>query len=319
MIRFLQRFDNLLLLLSPIVLILGGIVELLVVKDMHALEALPVFDQLVAEGHWLRSYWVNLSLSPLLAFAIFLALNRFIQTDGFLPRLSNLPLFLASMAYFLISSFQQHILVWITLYVFIRFLRNCFQVINGGVTTANAFNSGLLLGLMTITHPVLSMFGSLFLLAVVYQGLPKLRTLLAMLIGWITPFYFSGSVFYLLDIPIPEVLGAVEWKLFDISLAEPRQFVWIVLLALILFVVFSEQSMLSSATLKVKRKWNILFLALVVAVLSSLLVGSQLFAMFGLVPGALLLGQFFQAPLRPRVHDSVAVLLLLCIIGAQVL
>lgn len=286
---------------------------------MDALKLLPVFDQLVGQEHWLRSYWLNLSLSPLLAFLVFLLLNRFIQTDGFLPRLSNLPLFLASASYFLISSFHQHIFVWITLYIFIQFLRNCFQVISTGVTLGGAFNSGLLIGLMMFTHPMLVVFGVVYITAIIYQRIPNIKTLLAWLIGLITPFYFSASGFYLLDVPLPDVFSSVEWRAFDFSLVQPRQFVWIGILIATIIVVFSERSMLLSATLKVKRKWNILFISIVLAAACSVLFSSQLFAMFGLIPGSLLFAQFFQAPLRPRLHDSIAFLVLICILGAQVL
>lgn len=302
--------------MSPVLLVLGALLQLFVADDLDALNMLPILDQMIDSGHWLRSYWFNLAVSPLIAFGAFLYLNRFIQTDAFLPRISNLPLFLTSISYFLISSTAQHAFVWIALWFFIFYIQNTFKVVNEGATIALSFNSGFILAIISFAHPALIAFGLLFFIASAYFGRLSLKSMLSLFLGVFTPHYLFAAMLYLLSIDKPSIFsGLVLDFSFDTELYQ--LLIWTSLIVLVLLVMLLQQGSLTSATLRIKRKWSLLSTTLILSAALGFAFSSQLFAVFGLIPGAVLFSQFFQSDYNPKVRDFVLVILSLCILGSQ--
>lgn len=142
------------------------------------------------------SLYIGLSTIPFIAFAVYF--NFIINREKIFTRKSFIPGF----AFMLYSSFLPSLTIFSTVFVANAFLFLAFANILGTYNTMapqkTFFNAGLFLGLATLFYfPSVILF-ILFIILILIVRPFKLQEIIAYLVGTLTPFYFVGTILFLL-------------------------------------------------------------------------------------------------------------------------
>lgn len=309
MIRKLRKWDTSLILFTPLL----GLLWLTLVVWF-------VSPDLLAQTRYLKLRWLppflDVILGGLLIIISAFATNKVVQNSVLLGRISNFPmLFILVLAAFL-PMYGLGLDGGLMLLIQVPLLRSLLDLPEGERSGPLAFNSGAIIGLMTLLEPWSILLMLLAIQAMLSTGLLDLKKLLIHCIGVLTPFYLVNAFLFLLNdsFTFPAFSSDLSWS--TESLLNGRillQFILILVLAI--FAFFSVVQITKNSTLREKRKWYLILSYLAISVFVVMLVGFVRGIHFMLVPGAIVLSRLFlQGSNQRALNLAVLVLLTLLVV-----
>ena len=282
MIAYLRRNDGYLVVISPIIVIVGATI-LAVFSDslftqFHDSSAIHTIVDIE-----LRSYTkiLNGSISVVLSIATMLYLNRLVSEESLIVKLSNLPLLAFSISFFLIPLSFQNVTFWSSVLLFVLFISQCLNCLNGRRLANSIFNAAFILGFLTLFSNGYAIHLVSIVLALVIEGQFNVKRLMLLIIGFITPVYFILAILYIFW---PEHLGLISSQL-SMNFST---ITWTIPVVSLVFLVFLNITFvqLQAKSLNVREKKMLRFeiLFAFVSLLSIFLLPVGLFAGLTLVP-----------------------------------
>lgn len=312
MLRLLRNNDSVTLLLAPVLLIAGAVLQAVFApRASLELSLFPLLDSIVGLEFLNRLPALNALLSVVLAMATLILFNRMIQQQGLLGRLSNLPVMVAVLLYFMLPAAYNSAVLWLCLLALVFFISGCIDIVSGGNTEAQVFNTALVSGLLGLICPVFLVSWFIIIQAVVYAGALSVRRLLVALVGLALPFYFAAALMYLfntssLDLFALFDLGAIEAARSTNDLIVILGFAVVVIAALLI----SNLTLFSSSTIREKRKWNLIGTLFILMVAVSFVVDISLIPAVSFLPAVIILSNVLAVHANKWITEPLFFILL---------
>lgn len=306
--------DSVSLLLAPVLLIVGGILQAVLASPVGLeLSLFPLPDALLDLDLLNRLPVLNTVLCIVLAMVTFILFNRMIQQHGLIGRLCNLPVVVAVLLYFMLPAAYNSAVLWLCLLALVFFISGCIGIVSGGNTEAQVFNTALISGLLALICPVFLVSWFIIIQAVVYAGALSVRRLLIAVVGLVLSFYFAAALLYLfnvpsLDLPLLIDRGAVGTGRSTNDLIIILAFVVVVIAALLI----SSLSLFSSSTIREKRKWNLIGTLFILMVAVSFWLDLSLIPAVSFLPAVIILSNVLAVHSSRWITESLF-LILICL------
>lgn len=295
MIIFLRKNEGVLSVVSLILLAIG-IVFMTITRNnsVNVFIGSPIIRSFFSDSDVLISNWLNLLLIFPLAALEAILLNRTIQQEGLITKLSNFPLLVFVLLMFCVTAVFLTPLALIGTLGAIMFFRQSLLILYEVQIEKALFNASFIAGVLTLVYPFyFTLFVSLIPLLLITSSASLKRVLLCIL-AFLTPIYLATSFVFLIA---PIHLG-VFWGFLNptVALSNPTPFQFGFFGIISLGLVMANKVTVSSSTLREKRKWYwvvVLFLALSSSVFLS---GNwDIFILVTLVPSVIIISKNFVA------------------------
>jgi hypothetical protein len=263
--------------------------------------------------------------SVLLSFLIMIAqafmFNKVITDKNLVDRNSYLP----ALTYMVLMSSNFSLFglhpVWFANFFLIISLNKVFDVFNEDDVFIEIFNVGLLVSLASLFYwPAFLLVILLFASLIVYY-IFNIRGILASIIGFATPYLFVALYYFWYDLfweKLDEIVGFFE--LIRFSDLKIKIYARVSLLVLSFFSLIALSHIylrtMHDKTVRIRKRFQILLILLLVTVLSTLLAGEYLSIHHGLVmlPLAAIFAVYFQQSKKVFWYEMLFTLILLLIL-----
>ncbi|TVQ11290.1 MAG: hypothetical protein EA361_12820 [Bacteroidetes bacterium] len=261
-------------------------------------------------------------LSVLLSF-LFMILqawmfNRVITGKNLVDRNSMLP----ALVYIVLmsSSFSLFGLhpVWFANFFLIITLDKMFDVFRDEAVFVEIFNVGFFVSLASLFYFPALIFIFLIISALIIYFLVNIRGIIASLIGLFLPYMFAALYYYWNDISIAEVFLAGNIQV-DVAFLTrhiiPFGWVSIIVIGLTGLIAVSRLYLgaLRDKPVRIRKRYQVLFIYLIIAVVSVLIAGKTINIHHGIImlPLSAIVAGFFQENKKSLLNEIIFTLLLL--------
>jgi hypothetical protein len=257
LIRIIKRNEGALILIAPILLLVGSILLVWLHTPIRYDSSHSFLQILFGEVGASNYPKISLIVSALLAIVTSVLTNRLIQNLGMLGKLSNIPLLVMSLLFFVMPLSLNQPIFWICILMQLVFINQCVSIIASQNINQSIFNSAFVLGLMILLEPYFIALFSVIFGALVISAAFTARRIGLTLIAFFLPMYFLGSLVYLFA-PSRLYLFFQTYTLkFDLKFNSDYLVHWILPLLLVISILHLNQKINRSSTLRDKRKWQL--------------------------------------------------------------
>lgn len=198
MIVFIKRNEGLLVIAAPVILVFGTVALALLSSQQQSVDfSHSLVGAFFGAIHWAHSPYINWIATPIIATGLMVMMNRIIAEQGILERLTNLPLFVFAVLFFLVPIPFQNVIFWLSSLLLLSALSQVFDIVNEKNVDFATFNGAFILGLATILNMGFVVFVLAIFLALFIANQQTLRRLFLILIGFLTPLYLLLGMYYL--------------------------------------------------------------------------------------------------------------------------
>jgi hypothetical protein len=251
MIKLAIRYDPLLVFLTPLLLVVGAVLKVIV-----GIEA-------VGEPYWERAAFVhswnitlNYSLCVVLAIGVALMMNQLVQYLGIMGRITNLTMLVFAMLFFSVPDAVHAWIAWpivMLLLLAFRWLEDMYD--KPAEASSLVFNASFIIGMLSLLVEGVSIMLFLVVHAMLLSSTTSFRRLLIMVLGFATPLYFFNAVLYVQGLPFVWPLFSWEFELLNASLSSSDALGIAFLGYMALITGVSLAAGTSSVTLRERRRW----------------------------------------------------------------
>jgi hypothetical protein len=292
LIVFLRKNEGVLTVVSIVLLALISIYFGMVShQEMALFHSAPFLTALMgAKGPMLPSWLNYLMFYPLAIVNAFL-LNRIIQQEGLVTKLSNIPILIFVILLLCLPEAFRSPLAMVATTVVIIVLSYSLKVLNEVHTDRALFNASFLSGGLILVQPLyFPMFFSLIILLLL-TGVVSVKRLLLAALGLLTPIYLVFGLVFLFnptEVQAFNDLLVVSDSLMNIS---PTQISFLTLM--LVSILFGNALTASSSTLRERRKWHWIMMFFIALSLSVFLGSIEFIVISTMVPSVVILSKNF--------------------------
>lgn len=300
--------------MTPILLLVGSIVVLFLGFD-HPISLQNPFIQPI-NGGWIGANLskINLIFASILAVVASILANRLIQSLALLDKLSNMPLLVMTLLFFVIPTSVNGILLWLCILLQLAFVKYCFTVISGQSINQALFNAAFISGLSLLLQPYFIVMYPAIIIALLISASFTLRRFGLTIIGFVLPTYLFACILYLFA---PENLSLFR-QIFIFHLdfdLNTEYFIHIFLLLLILIsILFLNKKINASSTLREKRKWQFEIVLFATSSLALFLGDADYFVAVSTLGSTIIISRLLAAAKKNWVSDLILLGLIVLIV-----
>ncbi|MEZ4721456.1 MAG: hypothetical protein R2813_06210 [Flavobacteriales bacterium] len=253
----------------------------------------PLFSLVIQLFDNAIGIWLNSILSSITAMLVFFFVNRIIQSLGLMSKLSNIPMLVMGLFYFLIPTGINSPVLWLILWLTVLFMRQCVAIISEDRSNVTIVNAAFICGVATLVYPFAAAGGFVLLAVVLLSGAADLRALMLTLVGFSLPLYIVWAIQYIFW---PDTLRFWDVPFESYSWFSNQAIVSLGLFTLVVVSsVANNARILAVVTLRERRKWQLQLIMFAVATLAGLIGGISVFIVLGFIPAAIILSRTFAS------------------------